>query len=140
LALILLLHGFHHDLGFLFSTQGVEHAATNPLKLDFGGSWFPAAALVAVLAPVYIYYGFESAGDISEETKDAGRLVPRAMRLAVIWGGVGSMVLTGALLLAMPKGPTAIGDTVGGGAPFILGALPWSVQDLLLLVIIFAFF
>ena len=35
---------------------------------------------IAVLAPVYIFYGFESAGDISEETKDAGRQVPRAMR------------------------------------------------------------
>src|SRR5689334_18860016 len=45
IALILLIHGFHHDLGFLFSTQGVENAATNPLKLDFGGTWFPAAAL-----------------------------------------------------------------------------------------------
>src|SRR3954454_21789324 len=103
IALILLIHGFHHGLGFLFSTQGVEHAATNPLKLDFHGSWFPAAALVAVLAPVYIFYGFESAGDISEETKDAGRSVPRAMRLALIWGGIASLVLTAALLLAMPK-------------------------------------
>src|SRR6201986_3754051 len=85
IALILLIHGFHHGLGFLFSTQGVEHAASNPLKLDFGGSWF-AAALVAVLAPVYIFYGFESAGDISEETKDAGRAVPRAMRLPPLSG------------------------------------------------------
>src|SRR4051794_38772324 len=44
------------------------------------------AALIAVLAPVYIFYGFESAGDISEETKDAGRQVPRAMRHALVWG------------------------------------------------------
>src|SRR6185436_12886832 len=102
IAIILALHGFHHDLGFLFTDQGVQHAATNPLGLNFHGSWI-SAALVAVLAPVYIFYGFESAGDISEETKDAGRQVPRAMRLAVIWGGIGSIVLTAALLLAMPK-------------------------------------
>jgi len=94
-----------------------------------------------VLAPVYIYYGFESAGDISEETKDAGRKVPRAMRLAVIWGGIASLVLTAALLLAVPgggaKGVTA---AVKGGVPFILGQLPSGVQDFLLLMIIFAFF
>ncbi len=56
-----------------------------------------------MLAPVYIFYGFESAGDISEETKDAGRQVPRAMRHALIWGGIASFILTAALLLAMPN-------------------------------------
>ncbi|HEU4974003.1 MAG TPA: amino acid permease [Baekduia sp.] len=140
IALILLLHGFHHDIGFLFSSQGVENASSNPLSLDFGGTWFPAAALIAVLAPVYIFYGFESAGDISEETKDAGRSVPRAMRLALIWGGIASLVLTAALLLAMPEN-NAVGATVdGGGVPFILGQLSEGMQDFLLLLIIFAFF
>ena len=36
--------------------------------MNFGGNWWTGAALVAVLANVYIFYGFESAGDISEET------------------------------------------------------------------------
>src|SRR6478736_5411105 len=140
IALILLIHGFHHDLGFLFTTQGVENAASNPLNLDFHGNWLTGAALIAVLAPVYIFYGFESAGDISEETKDAGRSVPRAMRLALIWGGIASLFLTAALLLAMPEN-NAVGATVdGGGVPFILGQLSSGVQDFLLLLIIFAFF
>jgi amino acid transporter len=140
IALILAIHGFHHDLGFLFSSQGVEHAASNPLDLDFHGNWLTGAALIAVLAPVYIFYGFESCGDISEETKDAGRQVPRAMRLTLIWGGIGSLILTGALLLAMPE-RNAVGATVeGGGVPFILGQLSSGLQDFLLLIIIFAFF
>jgi amino acid transporter len=140
IALILAIHGFHHDLGFLFSTQGVEHAASNPLALDFHGNWLTGAALIAVLAPVYIFYGFESCGDISEETKDAGRQVPRAMRLTLIWGGIGSLILTGALLLSMPKA-NPVGATVdGGGVPFILGELSSGLQDFLLLLIIFAFF
>src|SRR6476659_3772327 len=80
IAIILAIHGFHHNLGFLFSTQGVQHVASHPLGLDFGGHWLTGAALIAVLAPVYIFYGFESAGDISEETKDAGTQVPRSMR------------------------------------------------------------
>jgi amino acid transporter len=94
-----------------------------------------------VLAPVYIFYGFESAGDISEETKDAGVKVPRSMRQALVWGGVASFVLTAALLLAMPGGKDPVGQTIkGGGIPFILGELPSWLQDLLLLTIIFAFF
>src|SRR4029077_19118348 len=102
IAIILGIHGFHHGLGFLFSTQGAQHAATNAEGLNFHGSWL-AAALVAVLAPVYIFYGFESCGDIAEETKDAGRQIPRAMRHALIWGGIASLILTAGLLLATAK-------------------------------------
>jgi amino acid transporter len=140
IALILAIHGFHHGLGFLFSSQDVQHASHNALGLNFHGNWWTGAALIAVLAPVYIFYGFESAGDISEETKDAGRQVPRSMRMALIWGGLASLVLTAALLLAMPK-VDPVGATVkGGGVPFILGQLSEGVQDFLLLLIIFAFF
>ncbi|MGH3508749.1 MAG: APC family permease [Nocardioidaceae bacterium] len=140
IAIILGIKGFHHGLGYLFTTQNVQHAAHNPLGLDFHGNWLTGAALIAVLAPVYIFYGFESAGDISEETKDAGRQVPRAMRHALIWGGVSSFILTAALLLAIPKGGKGLTDTVTGGVPFILGELPSGLQDFLLLMIVFAFF
>ena len=102
-AVVLGIHGFHHGLGFLTSTLGAQHASANALGLNFGGSWL-GAALIAVLAPVYIFYGFESAGDISEETRNAGRQVPRAMRLSLLGGGIASFVLTAALLLAMPAG------------------------------------
>jgi amino acid transporter len=140
IAVVLGLHGFHHGLGFLTSTQNVQHAAANPLGLNFGGSWI-GAALIAVLAPVYIFYGFESAGDISEETKNAGRQVPRAMRLALIWGGIASFVLTGALLLAMPAGAGSASRTISnGGIPYILSQLPHGMQDVLLALVIFAFF
>src|SRR6185312_7270684 len=50
------------------------------------------------------------------------------------------LILTGALLLAMPE-TNAVGATVkGGGVPFILGQLSSGMQDFLLLLIIFAFF
>src|SRR5882724_8034503 len=112
IAIILGIHGFHHSLGFLFSTQDAQHAAHNALGLDFKGHWLTGAALIAVLAPVYIFYGFESAGDIAEETKDAGRQIPKAMRWALIWGGIASVVLVAALLLAMPDSANPVGDTV----------------------------
>jgi len=110
-AVVLGIHGFHHGLGFLTSTLGAEHASANALGLNFGGSWL-GAALIAVLAPVYIFYGFESAGDISEETRNAGRQVPRAMRLSLLSGGIASFVLTAALLLAMPAGAASANLTV----------------------------
>jgi amino acid transporter len=135
IAVVLAIHGFHHGLGFLFSTQNVQHASGNPLGLNFGGSYL-GAMMIAVLAPVYIFYGFEAAGDISEETIDAGRKVPRAMRLALIWGGIASFVLTAALLLATPSShPLSVSGVTG-----ILGQLPSWLQDILLLLIIFAFF
>ena len=138
IAIVLAIHGFHHGFGYLFTSQGVQHAKTSPLGVDFGGSYF-AALIVAVLVPVYIFYGFESAGDVSEETKDAGRQVPRAMRQAMIWGGIASLIVTGALILAIPaKG--GIAAVVSGGVPVIFAQLPSWLQDIALLLIIFAFF
>ena len=139
-AVVLGIHGFHHGLGFLTSTLGAQHASANALGLNFGGSWL-GAALIAVLAPVYIFYGFESAGDISEETRNAGRQVPRAMRLSLLGGGIASFVLTAALLLAMPTGAASANLTVqNGGVPYIFSQLPHGMQDVLLILIVFAFF
>ncbi len=139
IAIVLAVHGFHHGLGFLFETQNVQHVASNPLGLNFGGSYF-GCILIAVLAPVYIFYGYEAAGDISEETRNPGRQVPRSMRLALIWGGIASFVLTAALLLAMPASHPLAPIANGSGVAGILAQLPSWVQDLALLLIIFAFF
>ena len=140
IAVVLGIHGFHHGVGYLTDTLGAQNKSANALGLNFGGSWI-GAAVIAVLAPVYIFYGFESAGDISEETKNAGRQVPRAMRLALLWGGIASFVLTAALLLSMPSGAAAANLTVqNGGIPYILSQLSHWMQDIMLALIIFAFF
>ncbi|MDQ1616440.1 MAG: hypothetical protein QOJ60_2379 [Actinomycetota bacterium] len=144
IAIILAIAGFHHGLGFLFTTQGAEHVHSNPLGLDFGGNWWTGAALIAILAHVYIFYGFESAGDVAEETIDATRQVPRTMRSALVVGGITSFVLVAALLLATPgttKGYQTATSTAGG-VPYILSTnISWGwLNDLLLLVVIFAFF
>ncbi len=119
--------GFHQHLGFVFSTEHVEIAKSSPLGLNFGGNWWTAAALVAVLANVYIFYGFESAGDISEETVDAQRQVPKAMRNALLYGGIASFVLVLGLLLATPA--SGIGGVVSGGINTLFATLPPWVQD-----------
>lgn len=133
----LAVYGFHQHFGFVFSSQNVEHLRSNPLGLSFGGSWL-SAAMVAILANVYIFYGFESAGAISEETIEAQRQVPRAMRNALLYGGIASFVLVLGLLLATPA--AGIGSVVTGGINVILAALPNWLQDFFLLMVIVAFF
>jgi amino acid transporter len=134
----LAIKGFHHGIGYLGTTQGVQFVKTNPFGVNFGGHWLTGAALVAILANVYIFYGFESAGDIAEETKDAGRQVPKAMRNAILYGGIASFVLVLGLLLAIPK--TGFSKVIAGGIPVILATLPSWLQDFFLVMVIIAFF
>ena len=136
--LALAIYGFHQNLGFLFTSQNVEYLKSNPLGVDFGGNWWTGAALVAVLANVYIFYGFESAGDISEETVDAQSQVPKAMRNALLYGGIASFVLVLGLLLATPA--SGIGGVVAGGINSIFAVLPGWLQDFFLVMVIVAFF
>lgn len=141
-AIALGITGFHHGLGFLFSSHGAATAATNTLGVGFGGHWLTGAALVAVLAHAYIFYGFESAGDVAEETKHAARQVPRAMRASLVYGAIASFVLVAALLLATPSSAKGYATAVSpdGGVPAILGQLPTWGQDFFLLIVCVAFF
>ena len=144
IAILLGVIGFHHGFGYLFTSQGVESVATNPLGVDFGGNWALGAALVAVLAHVYIFYGFESAGDVAEEVVDASRQVPRSIVSSLAVGGLTSFVLIGSLILAIPATSKAFGQAASpeGGIPFILGANINSgiIRDIILLLVVFAFF
>ncbi len=144
IALILAAAGFHHGFGFLFSSHGAETLKTNSLGVDFGGNWWTGAAFVAVLAHVFIFYGFESAGDVAEETKDASRQVPRAMRQALAVGAVTSFILVAALLLATPSDAKGYAEATSfaGGVPYILQQSIGSpfLRDILLLAVCFAFF
>jgi amino acid transporter len=64
------------------------------------------------------------------------------MRHALIWGGLASFIVIAALLLSIPaKGgfAGAIGSPLGA-VPYILSQLPSWIQDVALLLLIFAFF
>jgi len=143
IAALLAVTGFHHGLDYLFSTQGTENPSSNPFMVDFGGKWWLGAALVGILANVYIFYGFESAGDVAEEVVDASRRVPRAIISSLLTAGITSFILVGALILAIPSGSDGLTHTVQGlGAPFIITSNVSSqiVQDVALAVVAFAFF
>jgi amino acid transporter len=142
IAALLAFEGFHHGLGYLFTTQGTQHLASNPWGVNFAGNWWLGAALVAVLAHVYIFYGFESAGDVAEEVVGASRHVPRAIVRALLVGGLTSFILVGALLLAIPSGPKGFSNAILSGVPSIISANVTSsaLQDVILLLVCFAFF
>ena len=91
IALILAIHGFHHGLGFLFSTQGVENAATNPLSLDFHGSWLTARRSSPCSRRSTSSTASSRPATSPRRPRTPGAQVPRAMRLALIWGGIASL-------------------------------------------------
>jgi amino acid transporter len=144
IAILLAAVGFHHGIGFLFTTQGTEPVAHNPLGVNFGGNWWLGAALVAVLADVYIFYGFESAGAVAKEVKSASRPVPRAIVSSLLIGGLTSFILVAALLLAIPSGGKSFtaATSLSGGVPYILSANIHvaGIQDFILILVCFAFF
>jgi len=123
IAIMLGVTGFHHGFDYLFSTQGTENVASNPYGVDFGGNWWLGAALVAILAHVYIFYGFESAGDVAEEVVQASRRVPRAIISSLLTAGITSFILVGALILAIPSGANGLTQVVQGGVPAIIAGV-----------------
>jgi amino acid transporter len=87
----LLLLVRHHPFSILFDTYG----------LGGGRSYLPPF-LAAALAAMFCYYGFEACGDVAEETPDASRQIPRAMRMTIYVGGLAAMLVCLALILALP--------------------------------------
>lgn len=88
----LLIVARHHAFSTLFDTYGIRSS---------GGSYLPAF-LAAALAAMFCYYGFEACGDVAEETPNASRAIPKAMRMTIYVGGGAAMLVCVALILAVP--------------------------------------
>jgi amino acid transporter len=87
----LLLFARHHPISALFDSFGIGQ----------GGHYLPAF-LASALAALFCYYGFEACGDVAEETPNASRMIPKAMRMTIYVGGAASMWVCLALILAVP--------------------------------------
>jgi amino acid transporter len=88
----LLVVARHQSLGVLFQSFG----------LGSNGHYYPAF-LASSVAAMFCYYGFEACGDVAEETPDAGRAIPKAMRMTIYIGGFAAMLVCLALVLAIPN-------------------------------------
>jgi amino acid transporter len=66
---------------------------------------------LATLLPIYTISGWDASADLAEETKDPRRSIPRAMRRAVLAGGIGGFFLFAIYAMAI-RGSVA--KVVGG--------------------------
>ncbi|RRD61516.1 APC family permease [Leucobacter sp. OH1287] len=90
----LLIQGREHDLGVLFQDL-------RPAELMNEQS-FVAALAGAALTGIFLFYGFEACGDVAEEVKNPGVVVPRAMRMTIYVGGVAAAFIALGLILSVP--------------------------------------
>ncbi len=64
------------------------------------GHYWPAF-LASSLAAMFCYYGFEACGDVAEETPDASRMIPKAMRMTIYIGGAAASWVCLAFVLSI---------------------------------------
>jgi len=81
------------------------------------GSYF-SAFIISSLMAAYVMVGFDSAGELSEETKDPRRTAPRAILKALTASGVLGGLLLLAAILAAPS--LTDGNLASGGLPWVL--------------------
>src|SRR6266436_234016 len=85
----------------IFARHQPWSALVDTRAISSGGSYWPAF-LTSSLAAMFCYYGFEACGDVAEETPNASRMIPKAMRMTIYIGGAAAMLVCLALLLAVP--------------------------------------
>jgi urea carboxylase system permease len=83
-----------------------------------GGGSYVWPFLVSALMAAYVMYGFDSAGELSEETRSPRRTAPRAILRALAVSGVGGALLLIGALMAAPS--LTDGGLATGGLPYVV--------------------
>ncbi len=86
----LLIVARHQSFAVLFQT------------FNLGNGHYLPAFLASSVGALWCYYGFEACGDVAEETPDASRAIPKAMRMTIYIGGFAAMLVCLAFVLAVP--------------------------------------
>ncbi|GAA1544231.1 amino acid permease [Kribbella lupini] len=93
--------------------------------------------LISALMAAYVLVGFDSAGELSEETHKPRATTPRTIIRAVLASGLGGAFLIVAALMAAPS--LTDGELALGGLPYVLtSSLGTTTGKLLLLDVAFA--
>ncbi|HEY3683280.1 MAG TPA: amino acid permease [Streptosporangiaceae bacterium] len=114
-------------VGFLGDTHGMFH---QPF-------WY--AAVLAGLMGIYTLVGFESAADLSEETVDAQRVIPRAILWSVGLAGALGMVALVGFTLAIPD----LAAVQNAPAPLVVITQHWlgaGLTRVFLAIVVFSMF
>lgn len=85
----------------IFARHQPLRSLIDPSRLHIEGGYLPAF-LASALGAMFCYYGFEACGDVAEETPDAGRTIPKSMRLTIYVGGIAALWVCLGLILAVP--------------------------------------
>ncbi len=107
--------------GVILTTQGFDPAT---------GSYLPAFIISSVMA-AYVMVGFDSAGELAEETHAPRHTTPRTILRALITSGIGGALLIVAGLVAAPS--LTDGSLATGGFASILTAALGGVTGRVLL-------
>jgi amino acid transporter len=123
----LLMFARHQPLAVLWDTSLVHT----------DGHYYPAF-LASSLAAMFCYYGFEACGDVAEETPNASRMIPKAMRMTIYVGGAASMWVCLALILAVPNMQEVIaGKDTDPVATILRTAMgEWGFRAVILVVLV----
>jgi urea carboxylase system permease len=122
LVLILFTHT-SRGVGVVMSTGGVQ-----------GTGHYIWAFLASMMMATYVMYGFDSAAELSEETRDPRRTAPSAILRCMLVSAVGGgLVMLGALMAA----PSLTdGNLASGGIGYVLTATSGNVLGRLMLAIV----
>jgi urea carboxylase system permease len=106
LIILFLIHVNRSPVTVLTTTGGTGH----------GHAWgYFGALLIGAIMPLYVMYGFDSAGSLAEETDDPRRKAPKAVLQALATAGTMGflLILLGAMAVSDTgfKDPTALGLT-----------------------------
>ena len=123
IVVILLFAHANRGPGVLTSTGGHGH-----------GTGYVGAFLVSSLMAAYVMVGFDSAGELSEETRDARHTAPRTILRALVVSGIGGALLLIAALVAAPS--LTDGTLATQGLPYVLTSRLGETGGRLLLVIV----
>jgi urea carboxylase system permease len=100
--ILLLIINIKHGPSVLFETDGTGS----------GHDWgYFGALLLGAIMPLYVMYGFDSAGSLAEETADPRRTAPRALIRALLTAGVLGFLLIAFGTMAVDKEATGFGLT-----------------------------
>lgn len=99
-----------------------------------GSGGYTGAFLVSALMAAYVLVGFDSAGELSEETRDARRVAPRTILVAVAVSGLAGALMILAALMAAPSLTDGNLDTQG--LPWVLTSIATGTTGRVLLAMV----
>jgi urea carboxylase system permease len=117
---------------FFHAKRGASVLVTTTGAAPTPGTPYIWAWLASGLMASYVMVGFDSAGELSEETRAPRRITPRTIIRALVVSGIGGALLLISALLAAPS--LTDGNLATLGLPWVLTSIMGPVAGRILLV------